>query len=774
MRCVKAAAFSAVLVLLCVSAGWSQAKKYTPVGMGGGGAMYEPASSPHDPKLMFVSCDMSGFYRSEDGGKSWQLIDFRQTKGNTRCPPVFHPKKPNVIYFSGKISEDFGKTWKPLADPAPWRGRIVHMNIAPAGKGRALIVGLTDGAWISRDDGKSWRRCEGVKGKVVGSFIGTRMQPQKWSFHVLLIATEHAVYRSDRPRSWKEKTKGLPWRQIRASAGSGVLNYGKTTPTLFSTIPSKNKNGRLVGGIYRSTDLGETWQSAMGEGLNTSLGRKDQWGAGDIPQYHRLAAAKGRVYVACAGTGYWPPYNSTVYRTDDAGKTWRPTVFYDFRFTEKRAADYKGLREMNFVHGWIPYTITWIWGGLPGRLGLHVNAKHADVVLATSGGELFVTTDGGKLWRQVYTKYAPGQIPPVSIPGERPGRWQSIGLEVTTTWNYRIDPHDHNRHFICYTDIGCIRSEDAGKTWTDSNKGTPWRNTTYDIVFDPAKKGRVWAVMANVHDIPHWTYTHEDVKGPGGVCVSDDGGETWKVSNRGLPNAPAISIVLDPKSPVGKRTLYVALYDHGVYKSTDDGKTWKAVNNGIDLKTNSHSWLVKRRANGTLYLCVTAKRGPGRRGNVYTRPGALYKSTDGGESWTNILTNPKLYWPGEFAVHPTNTDIIYLAVHTATRRENGGVYRTTDGGKTWRRFLNNQSFRGKGGPNWATPLFLTMDPDNPDTLYMGTSGHGLWISRDRAETWTQLEGLPFGNIHRVIFDPDDHEKVYITTFGAGVWVGPRP
>ena len=100
-----------------------------------------------------------------------------------------------------------------------------------------------------------------------------------------------------------------------------------------------------------------------------------------------------------------------------------------------------------------------------------------------------------------------------------------------------------------------------------------------------------------------------------------------------------------------------------------------------------------------IFLGVTAKRGPGRSGNTYTRPGALYRSTDSGEHWTNILVEPKLYWPGEFVVHPKDPDTIYLAVHTATRRENGGVYRTTDGGKTWQRFLNNQSFRGKGGPN---------------------------------------------------------------------------
>jgi len=749
----------ALVGVLLTDAGADAQAKYYPVGMGGGGAMYAPASSPHDAKLMFVSCDMSGFYRSEDGGQSWQMIDFRQTKGNTACPPVFHPTKPNVIYFSGKVSTDRGKSWKPLANPAPWR-TVTTMTVSGNG---FILLGATNGAFVSRDGGMSWSQCEGIEGKVIGigDFWWVLDADNVWS---LTLATEQTVYSTeDGGKTWKQMAcAGLPWRGIRGFV-EGIC-----------TVPSKNVDGRLEGGIYVSRDRGEAWESAMGEGINTSLGRKDQWGSGEIPEYSRIEASGTRVYVYGRGTGYWPPYNDTIYRSDDGGKTWEPTLFYDFRFTDKRAADYKGVREMNVEHGWIPYTLTWIWGGVPGRTGMHVNERNPDVLMATDGGELHVTTDGGKTWRQCYTKYAPGQQPPVSIPGERPGRWQSIGLEVTTTWNYRIDPHNHERHFICYTDIGLMRSEDGGVTWTDSNAGSPWGGNTYDIVFDPVKKGRVWAVQSQVHDIPHWTYVHEEVGGPGGVCVSDDGGVTWTESSDGLPKAPATSIVLEPMSAVGSRTLYVTLYGHGVYRSVDDGKTWRAMNRGIDLKTNAHSWLLKRHPNGTLYCCVTATRGPGRSGNTYPRPGALYKSIDMGESWTNILASRDLYWPGEFAVHPTNPDVIYLAVHTATRRENGGVYSTTDGGKTWTRHLANEDFRDKGGPGWATPLFVTMDPENPDTLYVGTDGHGLWISRDRAKTWTQLEGVPFANIHRVTFDPDNHEKVYITTFGGGVWVGPRP
>src|SRR5690348_6973012 len=56
--------------------------KAEPVGPGGGGSMFWPAISPHDPNLMFVSCDMNGFYRSEDGGRTWTMLDGRRMRAS--------------------------------------------------------------------------------------------------------------------------------------------------------------------------------------------------------------------------------------------------------------------------------------------------------------------------------------------------------------------------------------------------------------------------------------------------------------------------------------------------------------------------------------------------------------------------------------------------------------------------------------------------------------------------------------------------------------------
>ena len=59
-----------------------------------------------------------------------------------------------------------------------------------------------------------------------------------------------------------------------------------------------------------------------------------------------------------------------------------------------------------------------------------------------------------------------------------------------------------------------------------------------------------------------------------------------------------------------------------------------------------------------------------------------------------------------------------------------------------------------------------------DSLTEGAPGAGLWLTRDRGQTWAAFDSLPFSNIHRVVFDPADERRIYVTTFGGSVWHGP--
>jgi len=190
--------------------------------------------------------------------------------------------------------------------------------------------------------------------------------------------------------------------------------------------------------------------------------------------------------------------------------------------------------------------------------------------------------------------------------------------------------------------------------------------------------------------------------------------------------------------------------------------------NGLGNPGNLHALQVEvHPKTGDLYCSITAHR----HGSDFPVPGGLWKSTDGGETWTDLTSELRLAWPANFVVHPENPDIIYLAAATIPGGRQGGLYKTADGGKTWTRLLRDEDFAKTGGQGYVHVLYVNLHPDNPDYVYLGTAGHGLWVSQDAGKTWQRFEVFPFASVTNVTFDPQDTEVMHVATFGGGVWEG---
>ena len=299
--------------------------------------MFTPAISPADPNLMLLNCDMSAAYISEDGGHHWRMIHHAQLRSDTACRPAFHPTDANILYASSggslRISRDRGKTFAPIGDLRDSLGGEIAIN--PSDPQMILAGTRSGGCWLSRDAGATWAACPGPAGQVIAfHFDRTRLG------RTMFAATERGIWRSDDGgQTWAEKTRGLPWREIQGFAGSSDAT--KELVMLYCSIRSKDENGVFKGGLYRSRDRGETWESAMGRGLNTETKRADEWAYGPISQYHQLLSADAKpltVYAFNTSTGFHPPHSDTVYRSDDGGETWRATYFQDPRFKDYNVA----------------------------------------------------------------------------------------------------------------------------------------------------------------------------------------------------------------------------------------------------------------------------------------------------------------------------------------------------------------------------------------------------------------------------------------------------
>jgi photosystem II stability/assembly factor-like uncharacterized protein len=229
-----------------------------------------------------------------------------------------------------------------------------------------------------------------------------------------------------------------------------------------------------------------------------------------------------------------------------------------------------------------------------------------------------------------------------------------------------------------------------------------------------------------------------------------------------MPETAPTHILLDPSSPKGKRTLWVVAMGRGVYKSSDDGATWTLKNNGI-AQHEPLAWRLARSGDGTLYVVVARRGEDGSTGT--SGDGAVYKSTDGAESWTAVNLPAGTNGPNGLAIDPDDPQRLYLAAWARAigmDGTGGGIYLSVDGGRTWKTVLDRDQHI----------YDISIDPRDANLLYAAGFQSSAWRSNDRGEHWTRIPGFNFKWGQRVMPDPMEPKMIFISTFGGGVWHGP--
>lgn len=306
----------------------------------------------------------------------------------------------------------------------------------------------------------------------------------------------------------------------------------------------------------------------------------------------------------------------------------------------------------------------------------------------------------------------------------------------------------------------------GGGLWKTDDMGISWRNVS-DGYF---KAGTIGAIAVAESD-PNVVYVgtgEHAVRGvmthPGdGVYKSTDAGKTWK--KIGLELTQHISrIVIDPKDPnlvwvAAQGTLYVPSQQRGVYKSTDGGATWKNVL-FVNEKTGAAELSMDMNNPRILYAAMWEHgRLPWK--VISGGPGSgLYKSTDGGDTWERMKDGlPEEMGKMSIAVSRSNPEKVYALIESDSDKEAGGLFVSTNGGKKWSRITNDHRLVQRA---WYY-IELFIDPKNENTIYVMSAS--ALRSTDGGKTWETLSGT-HGDYHDLWINPDNSSNFIISNDGG--------
>lgn len=714
---------------------------WTARGIGGGGAFFAPAISPHVATTCYVATDMIHLQRSSDFGDGWRMFDFRAVQAGSRSTVHFSadPQALWVIDVRDDLSRlrrsvDGGASWGMVSEPSG--GNLLWLGVDATSTQRLLCASDTT-LYSSTQGGAQFAAVHAEPG-------GLHIAGVHFAGAEVFVGTNRGLLQSsDGGVTFTPAAiPGLPADHGFlgfAGAGSGAnVRLCGTIALAAGLYPGlTGADHPLFAGVVEWHRGQAGWQSRAG-GLS----------AGDHPVFVASSPSTPLVFWLAGHRFTGSEDVPAVWRSVDGATTWSLVL---------RAAG-----NANVATGWMGQNGDRGWSYGEYALGLAVAPTDPQRAIVTDLGGVHVTADGGQNWRAVHV--APPSRNAAGMPTPR-GRDYVGVLDNTSAW-WLHWPTDEVV-WACATDIRGCRSRDAGLSWAFDYSGHT-ENTMYHVV---EGGGVLYGATSTVHDLYESTYLQDARIDPGGgrVLQSTDQGRSWTLVHDF--GDPVVRLALDPNAP---RRLYASVANHGngtggiwVTDDVDRGvsSTWRRL--AGPPRTEGHPFTIAVLNDGTLVCTCSARRTAA---GAFTASSGVFVSSDGGASWQDRSHPDMQWWTRELTLDPHDASQRTFLVGVwsgwgGVANNRGGLFRTTDRGLTWRR-LNA----------WHRVSAADIEPLRPGHAYVTTEAEGLWYTADVGAanpTFVQLRGFPFRHPGRVLFPPQEPTRPWVTTVGASVFAGVR-
>lgn len=338
----------------------------------------------------------------------------------------------------------------------------------------------------------------------------------------------------------------------------------------------------------------------------------------------------------------------------------------------------------------------------------------------------------------------------------------SRGGRVTTVTGVPSQP---KTFYMGVASGGLFRTTDSGATWVPISDGKIPLGSTGSVAVSESDPNIIYLGTGS-------DGVRSNVSTGRGIYKSTDGGQTWKFS--GLYNAGQIGAVrIHPTNPnmvwvSAGGDIFKPNSERGIFKTSDGGETWRKVLFVSDALGAMDVELQPGNPN-TVYAWMSKLERKPWTIISGSREGGFYKSTDGGEHFTQIRTGlpTELVGKANLAVTPANPQRIYALIEA---KPGGGLYRSDDAGQSWT-LVNSQ------GSLIQRPFYYTTlgaDPANADTVYAGAEG--FFKSTDGGKTFATFR-TPHGDNHDIWINPNNTQIMIqsndgganVSTDGGRTW-----